>query len=59
MNFLESMRVMPYVCLCSRCVSRKVGESEEVFSWSRFLSDVGIDCDGGLQLGRYMFWVAK
>lgn len=58
-NFLESIGDVPCVRLYSMCISRKVGETEKVFSWSRFLSDVVIDCDSGLQLGRYMFWVAK
>lgn len=58
-NFLESIRVVPCVCLCSMCISGKVGETEKVFSWSRFLSDVRIDGDSGLQLSKCMFWVAK
>lgn len=38
---------------------KEAGETEKVFSWSRFLSDVEMGCDSALQPGSYMFCVAK
>lgn len=57
-NFLESTGFV----LCAPLLSayqEKAGETEKVFSWSRFLSDVEIGCDSALQPGSYTFCVAK